>query len=160
IGRDDSVVGGEAGRHAAPREVGLRRAVQQQDRRTGAADHPVDRRARCLNGERFESRGETVSRWGRRSLRRKPDSAKGGARHDTQRSLEQFSTIEAHVLNSWWRTNGPLLCTFPVRCARLAGFRIGTSSKHEEQKDVMSFVFSVSSWQRFSGDQNVNWKPN
>ena len=49
IGDDDGEVLGQARRHLAPHHMGLRVAVQQQQRRAAAAGHEVDRRARGLD---------------------------------------------------------------------------------------------------------------
>jgi hypothetical protein len=67
IGRDDGEVLGQARRHLAPHRMGLRVAVQQQQRRAAAAGHQVDARARGLDplpaksGEEIGHRQAAVS---------------------------------------------------------------------------------------------------
>ena len=58
IGDHDSELDGEARSQFAPHQMGLRVAVQQQERRSGAPGHQVDARARCLDLAKLETRKE------------------------------------------------------------------------------------------------------
>ena len=60
VRRHHGIVLGQLRSHERPGDVRLRIAVQQQDRRTLAANHPIDLRARGLYPETFEVSREEV----------------------------------------------------------------------------------------------------
>jgi hypothetical protein len=64
VRHDDRVVFGEVGRDFVPRHVRLRRAVNQEQRRTIAAADDVDVGAGCLDAFVLEARREEMERVG------------------------------------------------------------------------------------------------
>ena len=62
VGRDDGELGGQARSELAPHQMGLRVAVQQQQRRPATACHQVDAGTRCLDPPGLKARKE-VGHW-------------------------------------------------------------------------------------------------
>jgi hypothetical protein len=112
IGGDDGVVRRELGRHQTPGDVRLRRAMEQQHRRSRSTDDAVDRRARGLERERFEIREEPVGR--RRGTLRlgQYDLADRGARNEAHGLPQELSAIKRHA-GLQFGIQRSLLCTVP-----------------------------------------------
>ena len=127
VRHDDGVILRELRRDDVPRHVRLRRAVDEQQRRTVAAAHDVDRRARGLHLLVLEAGREEVQRVGVRLRAQLGVAGSRGSRGDRgqgRRALQQFTAIEICGMghgSGILLDEGPILAQEPARVRRRNG---------------------------------------
>jgi len=136
IGCHDRVGSGQTRCHEAPRDVALRRAMQQQQGRPLTANHPVDHRTGGLDAEGPESGDEPARLAGRLLL---VDSAPVGHRNpgDDQRGLLQHVPSNLRELRGYRqivRSQSRYLVSLAARHSTRASCTTASSTRCSERR--------------------------